>query len=231
MLSFHYGPMNAGKSVALLQQAHTYSEVDKHILLLVPKTMNATTISSRIGIEKSAIVIDESVDLHFFLADENQKIQISCVFIDESQFLTCEQVWQLANFSSTHQIPVKCFGLRTDFKGDVFPASSVLLGISDELKELFSICYCGRKATMTARIYNECQIVKQGPTISVDKTTYTSLCRHHWVHGGGKYYVDSAHPPSPHMDSQITCIPSEIAPPSPPAPPPSPTDSLLDLRV
>jgi thymidine kinase len=71
MLSFHYGPMNAGKSVALLQQAHTYSEVDKHILLLVPKTMNATTISSRIGIEKSAIVIDESVDLHFFLADEN----------------------------------------------------------------------------------------------------------------------------------------------------------------
>jgi thymidine kinase len=115
MLSFHYGPMNAGKSVALLQQAHTYSEVDKHILLLVPKTMNATTISSRIGIEKSAIVIDESVDLHFFLADENQKIQISCVFIDESQFLTCEQVWQLANFSSTHQIPVKCFGCIPGF--------------------------------------------------------------------------------------------------------------------
>ena len=183
-LYFNYSTMNAGKTTVLLQAAHNYSERGMNPFLL---TANADTrsgigiIKSRIGLKKSAQTFSQSVDLLNKVKEVNSEKSISCVFVDEAQFLTEQQVWQLAKVVDDLKIPVLCFGLRVDFQGNLFPGSKCLLSIADELKEVKTICHCGKKATMVIRQLNGKTVI-DGDQIQIGgNESYTSLCRKHWL--------------------------------------------------
>jgi len=183
-LYFNYSTMNAGKTTVLLQAAHNYSERGMNPFLL---TANADTrsgigtIKSRIGLKKSAQIFSQSVDLLSKVKEANSKKSISCVFVDEAQFLTEQQVWQLAKVVDDLKIPVLCFGLRVDFQGNLFPGSKCLLSIADELKEVKTICHCGKKATMVIRQSNGKTVVDGDQVQIGGNESYTSLCRKHWL--------------------------------------------------
>ena len=183
-LYFNYSTMNAGKTTVLLQAAHNYSERGMNPFLL---TANADTrsgigtIKSRIGLKKSAQTFSQSVDLLNKVKEVNSKKSISCVFVDEAQFLTEQQVWQLAKVVDDLKIPVLCFGLRVDFQGNLFPGSKCLLSIADELKEVKTICHCGKKATMVIRQLNGKTVVDGDQVQIGGNESYTSLCRKHWL--------------------------------------------------
>ena len=183
-LYFNYSTMNAGKTTVLLQAAHNYLERGMNPFLL---TANADTrsgigtIKSRIGLKKSAQTFSQSVDLLNKVKEVNSKKSISCVFVDEAQFLTEEQVWQLAKVVDDIEIPVLCFGLRVDFQGNLFPGSKCLLSIADELKEVKTICHCGKKATMVIRQSNGKTVVDGDQVQIGGNESYTSLCRKHWL--------------------------------------------------
>ena len=183
-LYFNYSTMNAGKTTVLLQAAHNYSERGMNPFLL---TANADTrsgigtIKSRIGLKKSAQTFSQSVDLLSKVKEANSKKNISCVFVDEAQFLTEEQVWQLAKVVDDLKIPVLCFGLRVDFQGNLFPGSKCLLSIADELKEVKTICHCGKKATMVIRQLNGKTVIDGDQVQIGGNESYTSLCRKHWL--------------------------------------------------
>ncbi len=183
-LYFNYSTMNAGKTTVLLQAAHNYSERGMNPFLL---TANADTrsgigtIKSRIGLKKSAQIFSQSVDLLNKVKEANSKKSISCVFVDEAQFLTEQQVWQLAKVVDDLKIPVLCFGLRVDFQGNLFPGSKCLLSIADELKEVKTICHCGKKATMVIRQLNGKTVVDGDQVQIGGNESYTSLCRKHWL--------------------------------------------------
>ena len=183
-LYFNYSTMNAGKTTVLLQAAHNYSERGMNPFLL---TANADTrsgigtIKSRIGLKKSAQTFSQSVDLLNKVKEANSKKSISCVFVDEAQFLTEQQVWQLAKVVDDLKIPVLCFGLRVDFQGNLFPGSKCLLSIADELKEVKTICHCGKKATMVVRQDDKGNTLTDGAQVQIGgNETYVSLCRRHW---------------------------------------------------
>ncbi len=183
-LYFNYSTMNAGKTTVLLQAAHNYSERGMNPFLL---TANADTrsgigiIKSRIGLKKSAQTFSQSVDLLNKVKEFNSKKSISCVFVDEAQFLTEKQVWQLAKVVDDLKIPVLCFGLRVDFQGKLFPGSKCLLSIADELKEVKTICHCGKKATMVIRQLNGKTVIDGDQVQIGGNESYTSLCRKHWL--------------------------------------------------
>ena len=183
-LYFNYSTMNAGKTTVLLQAAHNYSERGMNPFLL---TANADTrsgigtIKSRIGLKKSAQTFSQSVDLLNKVKEANSEKSISCVFVDEAQFLTEQQVWQLAKVVDDLKIPVLCFGLRVDFQGNLFPGSKCLLSIADELKEVKTICHCGKKATMVIRQSNGKTVVDGDQVQIGGNESYTSLCRKHWL--------------------------------------------------
>ncbi len=183
-LYFNYSTMNAGKTTVLLQAAHNYSERGMNPFLL---TANADTrsgigvIKSRIGLKKSAQTFSQSVDLLNKVKEVNSKKSISCVFVDEAQFLTEKQVWQLAKVVDDLKIPVLCFGLRVDFQGKLFPGSKCLLSIADELKEVKTICHCGKKATMVIRQLNGKTVIDGDQVQIGGNESYTSLCRKHWL--------------------------------------------------
>ena len=135
----------------------------------------------RIGLEKSAKTFSHSVDLLNTIRKANSEKSVACVFVDEAQFLTEQQVWQLAKVVDNLNIPVLCFGLRVDFQGKLFPGSKSLLAIADELKEVKTICHCGKKATMVIRQSNG-QTVIAGDQVQIGgNESYTSLCRKHWL--------------------------------------------------
>src|SRR5215217_7994219 len=153
-LYFSYAAMNAGKSTLLLQAAYNYRERGMRPLLYTSALYvedGVGLISSRIGISEPASLYSTDDDLYQSIRDELENGKVDCVFVDEAQFLTADQVWQLARVSDRLKIPVMCFGLRTDFQGKLFPGSSELLAIADELREIRTICYCGRKASMVVR--------------------------------------------------------------------------------
>ena len=183
-LYFNYSTMNAGKTTVLLQAAHNYLERGMNPFLL---TANADTrsgigtIKSRIGLKKSAQTFSQSVDLLNKVKEVNSKKSISCVFVDEAQFLTEQQVWQLAKVVDDLKIPVLCFGLRVDFQGNLFPGSKCLLSIADELKEVKTICHCGKKATMVIRQLNGKTVIDGDQVQIGGNESYTSLCRKHWL--------------------------------------------------
>ena len=183
-LYFNYSTMNAGKTTVLLQAAHNYSERGMNPFLL---TANADTrsgigvIKSRIGLKKSAQTFSQSVDLLNKVKEVNSKKSISCVFVDEAQYLTEKQVWQLAKVVDDLKIPVLCFGLRVDFQGKLFPGSKCLLSIADELKEVKTICHCGKKATMVIRQLNGKTVIDGDQVQIGGNESYTSLCRKHWL--------------------------------------------------
>jgi len=189
-LYFSYAAMNAGKSTILLQASYNYRERGMNTLLFTSSLYTeggVGRISSRLGVSADADVYDEGTDLFERVSLAHAAANISCVFVDEAQFLTPGQVWQLARVADRLKIPVMCFGLRTDFRGQLFPGSSELLAIADVLREVRTICHCGAKATMVVRQDAEGHTLTQGDQVSIEKAVYVSLCRRHWEEATGRW--------------------------------------------
>ncbi len=176
--------MNAGKSTALLQAAYNYRERGMNPYLITAKLDNRSgneKIVSRIGIEEQASVFDPKENIYKKIKNSSGQYKIDCVLLDEAQFLSKPQVWQLARIVDELEIPVLCYGLRVDFRGELFPGSLTLLSIADEMREIKTICHCGRKATMVVRTDANGQVVAKGDQIQIGgNESYTSLCRFHW---------------------------------------------------
>lgn len=189
-LYFNYSTMNAGKSTALLQAAYNYRErgmIPKLITAKLDNRAGEARIVSRIGIEEKASVFASTDDIYEKVRNASATFKIDCVLLDEAQFLSKAQVWQLARIVDQLKIPVLCYGLRVDFRGELFPGSLTLLSIADEIKEIKTICHCGKKATMVVRMNDLGQIVSEGSQIQIGgNETYTSLCRLHWCEEMGK---------------------------------------------
>ncbi len=183
-LYFHYSTMNAGKSTALLQASHNYNERGMDTLLLIASFDNragAGKIGSRIGLSAPATIFNSSTDLFALLEQHLETHKTSCVFVDEAQFLTDTQVWQLARAVDDLGVPVMCYGLRVDFLGKLFPGSAALLALADEMREVRTICHCGKKATMVIRQDAEGNVLTEGAQVQIGgNETYVSLCRKHW---------------------------------------------------
>lgn len=191
-LYFHYAAMNAGKSTLLLQASYNYVERGMRTLLFTHKFYSEGGIGkirSRIGIDSDAEIFTEDDDLFQRINDHTVESKVDCVFVDEAQFLSHGQVWQLARVADRLGIPVMCYGLRTDFQGKLFPGSSELLAIADELREIRTICYCGRKASMVVRQDQHGRTLTEGSQVSIEKSVYVSLCREHWEEELGRWPV------------------------------------------
>jgi len=183
-LYFYYSAMNAGKSTLLLQSAHNYGEQGMNALLFTAAIDNRYgegVIQSRIGLSSPAEVFDDSTQFrHMIEAIYNDK-KVDCVLVDEAQFLTRDQVDQLARGVDELDVPVLCFGIRTDFQAEPFPGSARLLAIADKLSELKTVCSCGRKATMTVRIDEAGQVIAAGEQVQIGgNERYESKCRRHY---------------------------------------------------
>ncbi|RUR10993.1 thymidine kinase [Legionella sp. km772] len=184
-LYFYYSAMNAGKSTVLLQSSHNYRERGMQTLLFTPAIdtrYQQGTISSRIGLNDQAFAFKDSDNLYEITVDLNSKVSAyACILIDEAQFLTREQVHQLTEITDRLSIPVLAYGLRTDFRGELFPGSQFLLAWADELVELKTICHCGRKAIMNMRIDAQGEAVVEGEQVLIGgNESYVSTCRLHF---------------------------------------------------
>ncbi|WP_413870588.1 thymidine kinase [Albidovulum sp.] len=183
-LYFHYSTMNAGKSTLLLQASHNYRERGMATYLLTARLddrAGAGRIASRIGIVAQADTYGAGTDLFAAIASRLAAGPVACVFLDEAQFLTRRQVWQLARAVDDLGVPVMCYGLRVDFRGELFPGSSALLALADEMREVRTICHCGRKATMVIRRGADGRVLRDGAQVQIGgDETYVSLCRRHW---------------------------------------------------
>ena len=187
-LYFNYAAMNAGKSTILLQSSYNYIERGMQTLLLKPLVDTRDTteeeIHSRIGLSAQADIFTPDTNLEDHVSRVHKKTPLDCVLVDESQFLTEDQVWELARLADDHRIPVMCYGLRTDFRGNLFPGSATLLAIADSVREIRTLCWCGKKASMTLRIDASGKAVTQGAQVEVGgNDRYVSLCRRHWRAG------------------------------------------------
>lgn len=186
-LYFHYSTMNAGKSTLLLQASYNYRERGMQTLLLTAALDSRAghgRIASRIGIGDDALTFDADTDM--FALIEGRGTGCACVFVDEAQFLTPAQVWQLARVADDLHVPVMCYGLRVDFRGELFPGSAALLALADDLREVRTICHCGRKATMVIRRDEGGRAITEGAQVQVGgNETYVSLCRRHWREATG----------------------------------------------
>lgn len=194
-LYFHYAAMNAGKSTLLLQAAHNYRERGMETLLLTSAlyadAQGIGRIASRLGVASAAETFAPGDDLFERVARAHAGAALACVFADEAQFLEPEQVWQLARAVDRLGIPVMAYGLRTDFRGRLFPGSAALLATADELREIRTVCFCGRKATFVARLGADGQALTEGAQVAVEKADYVSLCRRHWEDATGRMRRDA----------------------------------------
>ncbi len=183
-LYFYYSSMNAGKSTALLQSSYNYKERGMNTLVLAPlldDRYGAGKVTSRIGIETDATVFRDVDDLYRVVSLQHDDDPLHCVLIDEAQFLTREQVFQLGEVTDKLNIPVLAYGLRTDFQGEPFEGSKYLLAWSDNLKELKAICHCGSKATMVLRLDGNGRAVTEGSQVEIGgNDRYISTCRKHF---------------------------------------------------
>jgi thymidine kinase len=183
-LYFYYSAMNAGKSTVLLQSSYNYRERGMRTLLFTPAidTRYGTgRIESRIGLSSSAISLAVGDNLLTRARTEHANAPVGCVLIDEAQFLTTEQVWQASEVADKLDIPVLCYGLRTDFQAKLFPGSAALLGLADTLTELKTICHCGRKATMNLRVDAIGRGVREGAQVEIGgNDRYLAVCRRHF---------------------------------------------------
>ncbi len=200
---FYYAAMNAGKSTVLLQSSYNYRERGLRTLLFTPAidTRYGTgRIESRIGLRSGAISVHAADNLLNRVRTEHAQQPVACVLIDEVQFLTPEQVWQLSDVADTLDIPVLCYGLRTDFQGKLFPGSATLLGIADDLTELKTICHCGRKATMNLRVDAQGHGIREGAQVEIGgNDRYVAMCRRHFKDAlTGKLVIPPAHAPTGH---------------------------------
>jgi thymidine kinase len=183
-LYFHYSTMNAGKSTALLQASHNYREGGMATYLLTAQfdtRAGEGRIASRIGIGEPADTFNPDEDMFAKVGARLAQGVVACVFIDEAQFLTRDQVWQLARAVDDLGVPVMCYGLRVDFRGELFPGSAALLALADEMREVRTICACGKKATMVVRKGQDGRALKDGAQVLIGgNETYVSMCRRHW---------------------------------------------------
>ena len=183
-LYFNYSSMNAGKSTALLQANHNYLErgmKTKMFTFSGDNRYEENRIVSRIGISADALPFSEHTDLFQSLIEDKNQREIKCVLIDEAQFLTKKQVAQLGKIADELDTAVLAFGIRTDFQGELFEGSKYLLAWADNLKEIKTVCWCGRKATMVVRLDKEGKIVSQGEQLEIGgNEKYVPLCRAHF---------------------------------------------------
>ena len=190
-LYFHYSTMNAGKSTLLLQASYNYQErgMETHLMIAGHDTRaGAATIGSRIGLSAPAQIFGERDDLFEMLQERLFQGDVACAFIDEAQFLTEAQVWQLARAVDDLKVPVMCYGLRVDFRGKLFPGSAALLAWADEMREVRTICHCGKKATMVVRKGEDGRVLTDGDQVQIGgNETYVSLCRRHWREATGDH--------------------------------------------
>ena len=183
-LYFYYASMNAGKSTTLLQADFNYRERGMATMLWTAALDDRggdRAIESRIGLHTEAHRFAAGTDLWELVGAAHRVEPLACVLVDEAQFLTPAQVWQLARLADETGIPVLCYGLRTDFQGELFPGSATLLGIADALVELKAVCHCGRKATMNLRVDESGAAVREGAQTEIGgNDRYVALCRRHF---------------------------------------------------
>ncbi len=183
-LYFYYSSMNAGKSTSLLQSSYNYKERGMNTLVLAPRLdirFGVGKVTSRIGIETEATTFTTDTDLFDLIKGSRDEMPLHCVLIDEAQFLTRDQVFQLTEVTDKLSIPVLAYGLRTDFQGEPFDGSKYLLAWADTLKELKAICHCGAKATMVLRLDEEGKAVTVGSQVEIGgNDRYISMCRKHF---------------------------------------------------
>ncbi len=183
-LYFYYSSMNAGKSTALLQSSYNYRERGMHTLILAPDLddrYGVGKVTSRIGLEADAMTFKSDEDLFKLVSAKTGEDPLHCVLVDEAQFLTKEQVFQLGEVTDEMNIPVLTYGIRSDFQGEPFEGSKYLLAWADNLKELKAICFCGNKATMVIRLDEDGNAITQGSQVEIGgNDRYISMCRKHF---------------------------------------------------
>lgn len=183
-LYFYYSTMNAGKSTTLLQSAYNYKERNMNVRLYtaaIDDRFAVGQITSRIGISQPANLFSASTNFEQDIRQHHAQEKLSCILVDEAQFLTKEQVYQLSDVVDKLSIPVLCYGIRTDFQGNLFEGSQYLLAWADQLEELKTICECGRKANFVVRLNANGEVVKDGEQIQIGgNESYLSLCRQHF---------------------------------------------------
>jgi len=183
-LYFYYSTMNAGKSTTLLQSSFNYRERGMDTMLLTAAfddRYSQGTVTSRIGLSQEAELFIEGDNLFKKVENYHSKTPIHCVLVDEAQFLSKQQVWQLSEVCDQLKIPVLCYGIRTDFQGQLFPGSQWLLAWGDELRELKTICHCGSKANMVVRVDENGNAIQEGMQVEIGgNDRYISLCRKHF---------------------------------------------------
>ena len=202
-LYFYYSAMNAGKTTTLLQSAHNYRERGMRVLIFTPRLdtrAGAGTVASRIGLSAEGVAFERDDDLERRIrADVAAHGPLGCVLVDEAQFLTKAQVWQLSEVVDAMRVPVLCYGLRTDFRGELFEGSQYLLAWADELSEIKTICHSGKKATMTVRVDDHGHAVQDGPQVEIGgNERYVSVSRQEFkkiVRGEGR--IEPLQPPLP----------------------------------
>ncbi len=189
-LYFNYSTMNAGKSTTLLQASYNYREGGMATYLMIAQFDNRAgtgRIASRIGISEDADTFGPDDDLFEAIATRLAQGEVACIFLDEAQFLTKAQVWQLARVVDDLGVPVMCYGLRVDFRGELFPGSAALLALADEMREVRTICRCGKKATMVVRKGPDGRALDDGDQVQIGgNETYVSMCRRHWREAVGR---------------------------------------------
>jgi len=188
-LYFYYASMNAGKSTTLLQANFNYHERGMATMLWTAELDDRgddRAIESRIGLHSDAHRFTAETDLFERVVAAHRVEPLACVMVDEAQFLSEPQVWQLARLADQTGIPVLCYGLRTDFQGELFPGAKLLLGIADSLIELKAVCHCGRKSSMNLRVDESGAAVKQGAQTEIGgNDRYVALCRKHFAEALG----------------------------------------------
>ncbi|MGQ8364702.1 thymidine kinase [Glaciecola sp. 1036] len=192
-LYFYYSAMNAGKSTSLLQSAYNYKERGMQVSLFTASfddRFGKGKIASRIGLSSPASLFDKSTDLYAEVNQQHSSTPLGCVFIDEAQFLTRQQVKQCLQIVDQLDIPVLAYGLRTDFQGETFEGSHYLLAWADKLSELKTVCFCGRKANFVARLNSSGNVIKDGAQVDIGgNDKYVSLCRKHYSEKTG--FIDN----------------------------------------
>ncbi|MGL4521329.1 MAG: thymidine kinase [Bacilli bacterium] len=184
-LYFYYSSMNAGKSTHLLQASYNYQERGMKTILLtaaIDNRFETSQITSRVGLSAPALTYDETTDIVDLVMNGDYIVPADCIMVDEAQFLSREQVLQLAKIVDTYNVPVLCYGLRTDFKGELFEGSAALLALADKLIELKGMCHCGKKATMVIRCDSNGKMILDAPQIEIgNNDKYVSVCRKHYM--------------------------------------------------
>lgn len=184
-LYFYYSSMNAGKSTTLLQADFNYRERGMATMLwsaAIDDRYREGAITSRIGLEREANLFDKATDLEAEILAEHARTPLSCVLVDEAQFLNRAQVFALARVCDTHSIPVIAYGLRTDFQAELFEGSKYLLALADSLNEIKAVCGCGRKSTMNLRVDEHGRVAREGEQTEIGgNDRYVAMCRRHFM--------------------------------------------------